>query len=359
MRALASVGSSAGFHELGIAMQDHMARRFGAQAGELVACLQCERELAACSSRTRRMYAGETHESRLLGDDIPGAPSGNKPATFQYELAVPANTVVNFDRFAITLGMLPTVYARFNQKVAWANGNPTFDVSFTSLPASLPAQPTAGTWYLQGMLRDPGVGTRRYGLRAQFSGGSPRPAAPAGACALGSGVGSCTCVPACTGRTCGADGCGGSCGACPGGMMCNAAGTCACVPQCAGRGCGPDGCGGTCGTCASGTCNTANGMCEGCTPMCTGKVCGPNGCGQACGQCTGNNVVCELSSGQCVDAGELPMPDAGGGTGGGSGAGGGGEDLVMGGCGCGAAPSLGVLGLAALLMLRRRRAIPA
>ena len=61
-----------------------------------------------------------------------------------------------------------------------------------------------------------------------------------------------------------------------------------------------------------------------------------DGCGQACGQCTGNNEICDLPTGQCVDAGELPSADAGfdGGTGG---AGGGGEE-VKGGCGCGAAP---------------------
>lgn len=34
------------------------------------------------------------------------------------------------------------------------------------------------------------------------------------------------CVPACSGKTCGADGCGGSCGSCGSGLMCNTAGTC-------------------------------------------------------------------------------------------------------------------------------------
>jgi MYXO-CTERM domain-containing protein len=55
------------------------------------------------------------------------------------------------------------------------------------------------------------------------------------------------CVPACTGRQCGPDGCGGSCGTCPATDTCSAAGECVCTPQCAGKTCGPDGCGGSCG----------------------------------------------------------------------------------------------------------------
>lgn len=38
------------------------------------------------------------------------------------------------------------------------------------------------------------------------------------------------CQPACAGRTCGPDGCGGSCGSCPADHAC-AAGTCACAPS--------------------------------------------------------------------------------------------------------------------------------
>jgi hypothetical protein len=83
----------------------------------------------------------------------------------------------------------------------------------------------------------------------------------------------CRCVPECTGRECGPDGCGGSCGpgcapdwtcgvdgrcacdgtacgaaCCPAGDVCGAGGGC-CTPSCAGRECGDDGCGGDCGTC--------------------------------------------------------------------------------------------------------------
>ena len=39
-------------------------------------------------------------------------------------------------------------------------------------------------------------------------------------------VGECKCDPKCTLKTCGDDGCGGSCGTCPGGVACNSGGTC-------------------------------------------------------------------------------------------------------------------------------------
>ncbi|MCA9607115.1 MAG: hypothetical protein KC619_16025, partial [Myxococcales bacterium] len=52
------------------------------------------------------------------------------------------------------------------------------------------------------------------------------------------------CVPSCVGRTCGDDGCGGSCGTCTTGTC--EAGTCSCTPNCVGRTCGDDGCGGSC-----------------------------------------------------------------------------------------------------------------
>jgi hypothetical protein len=69
------------------------------------------------------------------------------------------------------------------------------------------------------------------------------------------------CAPSCSGKQCGSDGCGGSCGSCPSNDTCNAQGQCACVPQCSGKQCGPDGCGGTCGGCgANQTCN-GSGQC--------------------------------------------------------------------------------------------------
>jgi hypothetical protein len=59
-----------------------------------------------------------------------------------------------------------------------------------------------------------------------------------------------------------------------------------CVRNCSGRQCGSDGCGGTCGTCATGqVCSTLSGTC--CTPNCGSMECGPNGCGGSCGRCLG------------------------------------------------------------------------
>ncbi len=58
----------------------------------------------------------------------------------------------------------------------------------------------------------------------------------------------------CTGKECGDDGCGGSCGDCLGGEEC-VLGQCGtpCVPDCQGKECGDDDCGGSCGDCPEGT----------------------------------------------------------------------------------------------------------
>ncbi len=73
------------------------------------------------------------------------------------------------------------------------------------------------------------------------------------------------CVPNCDGKFCGDDGCGGTCGSCTDGLVCNGSGRCSsptCVPQCNGRKCGGDGCGGTCGTCEAGSyCAEETGAC--------------------------------------------------------------------------------------------------
>ena len=97
------------------------------------------------------------------------------------------------------------------------------------------------------------------------------------------------CTAECVGKQCGDDGCGGDCGECPGGYVCDNFGTCLCEPQCEGIECGNDGCAGSCGTCGNGeTCN-AWGFCV-CQPKCTladgtAKECGGNGCGGHCGEC--------------------------------------------------------------------------
>jgi formylglycine-generating enzyme required for sulfatase activity len=206
-------------------------------------------------------------------------------------------------------------------------------------------------------------------------------------CPYGCTAGECLpCVPACGGKTCGNDGCGGSCGTCQNGSVCSGGlcvctpqdhrvcsgsavywadscgvvgakvedcpygcqvGTCLpCVPACTGKCCGIDGCGGTCGSCtspqsclASGACGCvahdhracrllnglesawwanscgdlesiiedcvwgcANGFCLGCTPKCSGKECGDDGCGSTCGTC-GTGTFCQ--AGTCSD----PCPD--------------------------------------------------
>ena len=64
----------------------------------------------------------------------------------------------------------------------------------------------------------------------------------------------------------------------------------ACVPQCDSKTCGSDGCGGTCGTCGSDQVCTTQGACEAfsgaanqCVPDCAGKSgCDSNGCGGVC-----------------------------------------------------------------------------
>ena len=133
------------------------------------------------------------------------------------------------------------------------------------------------------------------------------------------------CSPDCEGKSCGDDGCGGSCGACPNGGMCAAQGTCACQPTCAGewiieadcsqttncasfgaecvinellatpecvipcapdctgKTCGSDGCGGSCGTCPNAGVCLSNQTC--CEASCDGKICGSDGCGGSCGEC--------------------------------------------------------------------------
>jgi hypothetical protein len=78
-------------------------------------------------------------------------------------------------------------------------------------------------------------------------------------------------VPACQGKVCGDNGCGGTCGACNPGFGCDA-GTCICQPDC----------------------------------LSASKQCGPNGCGGSCGTCTGANEQCE--NGACVTANMCPWP---------------------------------------------------
>jgi hypothetical protein len=117
------------------------------------------------------------------------------------------------------------------------------------------------------------------------------------------------CTSNCTGKTCGDDGCGGSCGTCPGSQDVCQTGTCICLPQCApANACGADGCNGSCGTCASPTCQGTTLT----TNVCTGGVCAPVqsncGAGQRCFQ----NACCTpLPQPSCH---RQPVSDGCGGT---------------------------------------------
>lgn len=112
------------------------------------------------------------------------------------------------------------------------------------------------------------------------------------------------CTPDCTGAQCGSDGCGGSCGSCGTGLTCSPSRTCVCQPDCSGKQCGSDGCGGSCGTCQGGLfCKTSGNtsVCSAtCTPDCTGKACGDDGCGGSCGTCPSLQAC--GATGQCVCA---------------------------------------------------------
>jgi hypothetical protein len=90
-----------------------------------------------------------------------------------------------------------------------------------------------------------------------------------------------------------------------------------CVPTCSGRACGDDGCGGSCGVCSSGSCS-ASGQCtatcggEACSdgaaccgadPYCTGQAPGARGCRATCGAvgeaCASGGDCC--SHMRCID----------------------------------------------------------
>jgi len=159
-------------------------------------------------------------------------------------------------------------------------------------------------------------------------------ACPGGHCDGGSCVPDC--VPDCDGKLCGADGCGGSCGDCPGAQDACYQGSCICMAECQGKECGADGCDGQCGICndhpnsvcledqcdclpddcvdlghecdswADGCGGTAD--CGGCEcghscdggecifHACDGKECGADGCGDTCGECGAEE---QCVAGQC------------------------------------------------------------
>ncbi len=298
-RALESLGSSASFNDATLAVQQVAASVFGAQAAQLVGCMSCEWEMPRCEDRTRIVFPNETHEA-LLVDSSAGSYGGMTPLTFQYALEVPANTTVTFNRFLIESGTL-SLLARFNAKIAWSSGGHNATTTITAQGQSLPVQATAGTWYLQG-LHD-GAAIRKFGFRVNFSPSAnttTRPAPASFTCSLGGTFPSgCACTPQCAGKTCGSDGCGGSCGTCAMGETCSLSSQCGCTPSCTGKQCGPDGCGGVCGTCAGGQVCSAAGACA-CVPNCAGRTCGSDGCGGTCGPACPTGQFCNNGLGACV-----------------------------------------------------------
>lgn len=71
---------------------------------------------------------------------------------------------------------------------------------------------------------------------------------------------------------------------------------CSCIPDCSGRKCGDDGCSGSCGDCDSNE-DCVDGTCVPCTPDCSDRECGDNGCGGSCGDCDPNE---DCVDGTCV-----------------------------------------------------------
>ncbi len=109
----------------------------------------------------------------------------------------------------------------------------------------------------------------------------------------------CVCVPACTGRVCGLDGCGGTCGDCPVGSAC-ANGACIAQARCGDGLCDADEdcttCPADCGCGPGERCDGALRACA-CAPQCDGLRCGDDGCGGVCGRCAVGEVCAE---GACV-----------------------------------------------------------
>ena len=108
------------------------------------------------------------------------------------------------------------------------------------------------------------------------------------------------CDPTCGMAECGDDGCGGDCGECDGKSYCKD-GLCipSCDPQCDGRECGDDGCEGSCGDCPGAAPMCLDGAClADCDDACAGKECGNDGCGGSCGECVDGEVC--LANGTCL-----------------------------------------------------------
>jgi len=100
-----------------------------------------------------------------------------------------------------------------------------------------------------------------------------------------------SCVANCSGKNCGDNGCGGSCGTCSSTQFCSGAGVCVdnCTPNCTStHNCGDDGCGGSCGSCNSGNlctqgnCCTVNAGIQVCSDNCHDTYFNGNAVSNAC-----------------------------------------------------------------------------
>ena len=104
------------------------------------------------------------------------------------------------------------------------------------------------------------------------------------------------CVPDCSGKTCGDNGCGGSCGSCPTGDTCSS-GMCVpiCTPNCSGKTCGDNNCGGSCGSCGSELCHDGVICCVTENQGCGGdqRCCATDRCGN-CIVCVPRGQVCHI-----------------------------------------------------------------
>jgi formylglycine-generating enzyme required for sulfatase activity/predicted small lipoprotein YifL len=97
------------------------------------------------------------------------------------------------------------------------------------------------------------------------------------------------CQPSCPNLECGDDGCGGRCGTCTGGKVCQS-GLCVCSADdhkvcCNQAVCWVDSCGTVGDPVADCSYGCADGTCLACVPNCLGKECGNDGCGGDCGTC--------------------------------------------------------------------------
>lgn len=195
-------------------------------------------------------------------------------------------------------------------------GNGVPDSGVTNVPADAPDDGTATPRMDAGASNIPSSQGTVCMSKEMGDGTACTTGGKAGTCSGGS----CQCMRQCSGKACGDDGCGSTCGACAGGLKCSANQCVECTPtggECASRG-SADGC--TVGICNSGICSTTSvngtvcftssgiGQCSGghcavCTPNCDMKCGGASdGCG---GTCTSQ---CDAATSTCVSQRCEPLP---------------------------------------------------